>query len=536
MDTKRGFQAVKAINGPATRRPKTRPRTSALVAAGLSLVWPWCVGTSAGVAQTAAPPAGAAEVVGPAGLLADNWDVITIQGTRVGFGHTRTISIRENGRQLYQTDMLLSMKMKRLGQTVVMKMNMQSVDTPEGELVRTRSSVALGPTPVVAVGQVQGDKLKMRFSSLGKTTTTALPWSQEYRGFFALEQSLKEKPLQPGQRRQFKALVPVFNQIADVEVIAEDYEDTEMLDGPPQRLLKINTVTSLGIVDIKSTIWSDSQGEILKMVEPSMKQETFRATRQVALQDTDAIEPDLIVDTLVPVEGLGDADQATSARYRVSVTEGQPEKIFPNSAAQTSKVLQDGQALITVQRLRVQKANDIDPPAGDKPTAKDREPNNWIQSDNPLIVRLASEVMPDEKNHGLLAAALERRVHELITEKDFTTALATAAEVAKSRQGDCTEHAVLLAALARARGIPARIVVGLLYVEPLGAFGYHMWNEAWIDGAWLPLDATRGQAGTGVGHIKLTHSHLNNGVAAAAFLPVVQVMGRLEIEVDQVER
>ncbi|NIL96882.1 MAG: hypothetical protein GTO53_05240 [Planctomycetales bacterium] len=524
------FQAAQKIPGSATCRPANPVRTIALAATVLCLLWSWHPPLRSVAAEKVAPPADRSATK----LLADKWDVVTIGGTRVGFGHTRSIAFQENGRQLNRTEMLLTIKMTRLGQTVVTAIDLHSVETPQGELVRTRTRVTLGPTPVVAVGQVEDDQLKIRFSSLGKTTTSTLPWSPEYGGFFALEQSLKKKPLQPGQRRQLKALVPVFNQVADLQLVAEDYQQTKMLDGRLQRLLKINTVTRLGIVEIQSTMWTDPQGEVLKMYEPATQQETFRTSRQVALQDTEGIGPDLLVSTLIPVQGLEDADRAKSVRYRVTVAGGQPVKIFPSSASQATMPAQEDQALVTVHRLKVKAKNQIDPQRGDQPTPQDRASNNWIQSDHPEVLRLAGEVLPEETSHGLLAVALERKVHQLIRKKDFTTALATAAEVARSRQGDCTEHAVLLAAMARARGIPARVVVGLVYVPALGAFGYHMWNELWIDGAWLPLDATQGEGGTGVGHIKLAHSNLN--VGAAAFLPVIQVMGRLDIEVEQVEQ
>ncbi len=525
-------------SGPRHRPSGPCPGLETLRAALLGLV----ATAAALVPAGAEPPAGepAPPPPRPAGLLDDRWDVITIQGQRVGFSHTRRIAIQQAGRRLEQTEMMVSIKMKRLGQPVAMKTEIQSVETPEGELLRTRSRLVLGPVPVEAVGHVAADQLQLQIRSLGKTTTTTLAWSPEYRGFFGMEQSLRADPLQPGQRRQLKALVPLFHQLADVELVAEDFEETEMLNGRPQRLLKIGAVTKLGLVDLRSTVWTDPQGEVLKMLEPSLQQVTFRATRQVALENTEAMELDLVADTLIPVAGLEDVQRATAVRYRVSL--GQPRagddlrQIFPPSAAQSTAVGEDGQAVVTVRRLRVGGENDHQGPAGDRPTARDREANTWIQSDDPLVVRLAGEVLPHEQNRGLLAVALERRVGELITEKDFTTALATAAEVARSRQGDCSEHAVLLAALLRARQIPARVVVGLVYVPPLAAFGYHMWNEAWIDGGWLPLDATQGQGGTGVGHIKLADDDLGAANAATSFLPVVQVMGRLEIAVERVER
>jgi hypothetical protein len=69
----------------------------------------------------------------------------------------------------------------------------------------------------------------------------------------------------------------------------------------------------------------------------------------------------------------------------------------------------------------------------------------------------------------------------------------TASMVAKSHAGDCTEHAVLLAALLRSFGYASRVVAGvaLLNVEKRTvAFG-HAWTEVSSDGAWRPLDATR---------------------------------------------
>jgi len=71
-----------------------------------------------------------------------------------------------------------------------------------------------------------------------------------------------------------------------------------------------------------------------------------------------------------------------------------------------------------------------------------------------------------------------------------------ASQVASSAEGDCTEHAVLLAALARAIGLPARVVLGVMLVEtPAGiqAFG-HAWTEVHDGTRWRIADATRPDA------------------------------------------
>ena len=117
----------------------------------------------------------------------------------------------------------------------------------------------------------------------------------------------------------------------------------------------------------------------------------------------------------------------------------------------------------------------------------------------------------------------------------FSTAFATAAEVARSLEGDCTEHAVLLAALCRARKIPARVAFGIVYYPPQQGFAYHMWNEVWITDRWIPMDPTLGLGGIGADHIKLGDSNLAGTSPLADLLSVIQVFGRLELEVLEVE-
>ena len=89
---------------------------------------------------------------------------------------------------------------------------------------------------------------------------------------------------------------------------------------------------------------------------------------------------------------------------------------------------------------------------------------------------------------------------------------------------------VFLAALARARGIPARLAVGLVYMEGTQSFGYDAWTEVYVDGRWIPLDATLAKGGIGAGHLKLGHGNLAGAAAYGALLPVIQVAGRLTIE------
>ena len=99
----------------------------------------------------------------------------------------------------------------------------------------------------------------------------------------------------------------------------------------------------------------------------------------------------------------------------------------------------------------------------------------------------------------------------------------SALETLKTRKGDCNEHSTLFIALARAVGIPTRMVTGLVYIK--GRFGYHAWVEVKGRDGWVNVDPTWKQMPVDVGHIAM----LRGGLSKQAQL--TQLMGRLQIEV-----
>lgn len=86
-----------------------------------------------------------------------------------------------------------------------------------------------------------------------------------------------------------------------------------------------------------------------------------------------------------------------------------------------------------------------------------------------------------------------RAVDEEIDRKTHARGFDPASTVARRREGDCTEHAVLLTALARALGRPARVVMGVALVvgtDNVAAYG-HAWTEIHDGDTWRRVDATR---------------------------------------------
>lgn len=107
-----------------------------------------------------------------------------------------------------------------------------------------------------------------------------------------------------------------------------------------------------------------------------------------------------------------------------------------------------------------------------------------------------------------LSEEINRTVHSLLTYRSLAKGFQPASQIASSTSADSTEHSILLMAMLRANGIPARMVLGLRLIrqsENSNAFaaesvsnslGYHAWVIAEVEGRWIALDPTTGRPTT----------------------------------------
>lgn len=118
------------------------------------------------------------------------------------------------------------------------------------------------------------------------------------------------------------------------------------------------------------------------------------------------------------------------------------------------------------------------------------QPTISMQSDNPKIVALSRTLREGQKDVCGLIDTFTRYVYTTLKKRNTAT-FSNALETLNAGFGDCGEHAVLLGALLRAAGVPARIVLGLVYVGPKKAYMYHAWVLAHADD-WVFADAALG--------------------------------------------
>lgn len=157
------------------------------------------------------------------------------------------------------------------------------------------------------------------------------------------------------------------------------------------------------------------------------------------------------------------------------------------------------------------------------------KPEPFIQSNIPEIQRKASEIVGKEDDDQRKAEKLVAWVYKNIAKKPVIS-VPDALQTLKNRMGDCNEHAVLLAALARAAGLPAQIETGLVYVR--GSFFFHAWNVLYIDtlGGWVTADAALGQMPADVTHLRFARGALENQADLAGLI------GRLKIDIVRMEK
>jgi transglutaminase-like putative cysteine protease len=195
--------------------------------------------------------------------------------------------------------------------------------------------------------------------------------------------------------------------------------------------------------------------------------------------------------------------------------------------------LEDRTLEVTVKPIRPIQGGTFPYKGNDPQVLAALKPNAFLQSEDKTIVQLARQAIGDANDAAEAVRRIEAFVAGHVRNKDLSVGYASAAEVASTRQGDCTEHALLAAALCRAVGIPAKVVTGLAYVQEFGGvkncFGGHAWTAAYVGGQWIGLDAAfkgTGRGGYDAGHIALAVGDGEPG----DFFGLATTLGRFTIE------
>jgi hypothetical protein len=148
-------------------------------------------------------------------------------------------------------------------------------------------------------------------------------------------------------------------------------------------------------------------------------------------------------------------------------------------------------------------------------------PGPDVESNDSAIVRRAKALAGNERDPAVIAKRIVDWVRDTVQPQPGLAPKGAAATLARA-SGDAREFALLTAALARAAGIPAHPVSGLL--QHGGRFYLHSWAEIYL-GRWVPVDAMLGQFPADASHLSF------NSGSADPSPGLARILSRLPITV-----
>lgn len=464
----------------------------------------------------------------------DSWDAVYLGGAKIGHVHTWAEKVKDKGRDYSRVRVDIEMRLKRGDDESAVKLMYGTIETLDGEVLRLDTRTEAGGGQDIRVhGDVINHQMKLIMKGGGQSVSRVIPWGPDVRGPYGAEQSMSRQPMKDHETRQLRIYIPELNKISEAQLEAKSIESTIMGDGTKRPLLRVDLLTTVDgkrRPEYDARLFVDPQGQILKTEQDIMGgMVSYRTNREAALAPGGSPQFDMIASTVVKVpRPISNPDQTRHVRYRITLKKLDPTQVFPIDARQ-SLLKPDSGANTAI--LEIRSVGPVDGPA----VLGEIDPqylksNALVNSDDARVRSLSARVTRGLVDPWEKAKAINHWVDQNIRTKNFKVAFAPAADVARDLQGDCSEHSVLVAAMCRAVEIPSRVVVGLIYVKELGGFGYHMWDEVFVNNRWVAIDPSWDQSTVDAVHIKLSESSLDGVAPFEAFLPVALVEGQLTIE------
>lgn len=483
-------------------------------------------------------PVAAAEP--PRKLIAETWDAAFLDGTKSGHFHTTVHEVQQGDQALRSVQRTLQLTIKRFGQLAQIDAQVGTLETPTGQVLGVSMNQGLGKNQqLLLVGKVVGDFLHVTLEGSavkGGKIERKIPWDDKVIGLLGEENLLRDKKAKPGDKLSYRLFEPTVNNIVTTHVRVGDWEAVP-LNGVTRKLLRVETRPEK-IQDVQlpmQTLWYDAEFKLVRsQVEmPGMGELTLvRGTKADAMKPVGQLRDISDLQSIVLPQPISQAHKLRKIVFRFNYGKAEEvEKMFAVGDGR-QEVRNGSEKGLELHITAVRR-----PPASASeklPGDEFLKSNFFINCDDKVVQKHAADAVGTETNPWHKALLIEHWVNQNMKGVNFTEAMATADQVARTLSGDCTEYSMLCAAMCRAQGIPSRTAIGLVYHVDAGKpkLSYHMWTEVWLNGAWLALDATLGQGNVGPAHVKITDHSWHETRSLTPLLPVMRVMmSRPKVEV-----
>lgn len=468
---------------------------------------------------------------------------VFMEGKKVGYSvHTRAVQGNE-----VTTSERASITISRMGTAVTIEMTETCVETTTGKPVRFEALQRLGTLTMMKVAGVvtETGAVDVTSSSMGSEQKSTIQWPQGAVMAEGLRLLTLEKGLKPGVEYTANLFTPGIMQAVTAKVVIKDKKDVDLL-GRVVKLTETTTALNMpGAGEVVSTSFVDDDMRVLKSVVPiaGMVVEMIDCPKEFALGANDVLE---LIDRMFvkSPEPIQNVHSTVAISYTLNPGKA-VDLTIPSTDNQKATRLPDGRVLLEVKPATAPAGGAFPYQGSDPDLLEAMKPTRFLQSDNEQIVALARKAVDGARDAAEAAKRIESFVAQYIDNRSLSVGYASAAEVVESRQGDCSEFAVLTAAMCRAVGIPAQVVVGIAYVEEWGGmqgFGGHAWTQAYVGGErqgkggkWIGLDAafkSSNRGGYDAGHIALAVGNGDPG----DFFNMAAALGQFQIEKIELQR
>jgi transglutaminase-like putative cysteine protease len=471
----------------------------------------------------------------------EEWSILELQGKKAGFASVIT-AVRETPRgpqSITQTHE--EFKIARMGSALHMVTGSKVTEDAAGHVVNFES-YARGAG---SNKNIRGFRVGNEMVVISGDSQKRYPFPADVIGPAALDRKMREAEMPVGGTFSASTFLPDMPHAPIAMTIENGGPEAVALGGTTRELSKY-LVTMDVLPGFTTRVYLDDQDETVLAVTPVPgfgEMRLVRSTRDEAMQNLEAAE--IFAESLIrPDKPLPDYRKLRRARYRISTKETPKPIHLAEGEGQTVEPQADGSALVDIRLPDPDLKADFALPApADPALAPYLEPTAYIEQ-TPEITELARQAIGATTDPVEAARQIQDFVRGFVRKKDLSIGFASAMETVKSRAGDCTEHAVLCAALGRAVGLPTRVVTGLGYLPfdysnqadgANGTFGFHMWAEANIGpGKWVTMDAALD--GRTVGHLAVGKTALGEANPTVELgMPLLNLLQNLKIEVLETE-
>ena len=470
----------------------------------------------------------------PQGAFSEDWMEVHLAGEKAGYAH---FLLRREG-DVIHTEISVFMKMARGPVPLEIQSLETTRETVDGKPLSFLSRMEMSGQPTTKTGTIKEGKVTLTTEGPGHSDTKTFQLPADALMIWGISQYQHRRGFEAGTKYPISYYSPSLSPHSAVpgtfEVLGKESVDYR---GTPLQAIRSALSLRVGVAEINFQSWSNEHGHLLIQVMdmPGMSQKMILVDEETALADF--VPPELFLSNLVRLD-KAIPSQANRVIYRIRLEQGDiGENLPPESDNQRVAYEAETQtALVTVTRSNLPNAEKELDAATKASLRRALIPNLFVNSEHKAVLKLLSQIEVEENASSLEAArALRDFVYDYIDKKSLSIAFASASEVAKTAEGDCSEHAVLLAALGRAQGIPSRAAVGLMYVSNYDGrkniMGYHMWNQFYIDGRWIDFDATLDETIAGPERLALDYSYLDNESVTQTSLNLLDKIGNLRIEI-----